>query len=398
MQQPTFSPAVSAPSAELRFAKDCPQPGDAVAIIGAGAFGGWTALYLLRAGYNVTLIDAWGGGNSRSSSGDETRVIRSTYGSNEFYFDLNIRALTLWKEHQRAWGMQLFHPTGVLWFCYEGKTEMIDDSLPFMRKHGLEYEYCSIAEARKRFPHIYVEDLAHLVLDPYGGYLKAREGAIAVQEAFVREGGIFVPSMVRPGRIQSETMKGVELADGTLLEADVYVFACGSWLQQLFPELLGGFIQCTRQEAYYLGVPAQYAALFDHMPVWMDADGADFYYGIPGNARRGFKVGVDRRGGAFDPTHGDRLIDPAVLTHARQFMGYRFPALKDAPLLENRVCHYGNSPDGNFLLDQHLEAANCWLMGGGSGHGYKHGPALGELAAEIISGSRPMEPAFLYER
>lgn len=355
-------------------------------------------MFLQRAGYQVTLIDAWGGGNSRSSSGDETRVIRSTYGANELYFDLNVRALTLWKEHQEQWGLKLFYPSGVLWFCYSEKEEMIEASQPFMRKHGLEYAYFSLPEARKRYPHIFVDDLSHLVLDPHGGYLKAREGAMAVQEAFVREGGAFVQSMARPGPVRNGQMEAVELASGERLEAGAYIFACGSWLQRLFPEVLGSFIRCTRQEAYYLGVPHQYAALFDAMPVWMDADGADFYYGIPGNARRGFKVGVDRRGADFDPTNGDRTLDPSVLAHARAFMAHRFPALKDAPLVENRVCHYGNSPDGNFLFDRHPEATNCWLMGGGSGHGYKHGPALGEMAAGIISGMLPMEPAFSLNR
>lgn len=393
----TFSPTATAQTLPNVFAPGMDK-GSSITVIGAGAFGGWSAWHLLRAGYQVTLIDTWGAGNSRSSSGDETRVIRSTYGANELYFDLNVRALELWKQYQEAWGKQLFHHTGVLWFCYDEHVPMIADTLPFMKKHGLEYTYYSTQEAAHLFPHINTQDLNHLVLDPNGGYLKAREGAMAVCEAFVREGGTYLKAMAKPGRIHAGRLETIELSDGSSLKSDVFLFACGSWLKTLFPEVLGTFIQCTKQEAYYIGVPAPYVALFDNMPVWLDLDGADYYYGIPGNANRGFKIGVDRRGNAFHPTEDDRILDTAVLQHARAFLQHRFPALKNAPLAENRVCHYGNSPDGNFLLDFHPEASNCWLLGGGSGHGYKHGPALGEKVAAILSGQQALEPLFRLQR
>src|SRR6185369_3044766 len=135
--------------------------GAKIAVIGAGAFGGWTSLYLLRSGFDVTLIDAWGAGNSRSSSGDETRVIRSTYGANEFYFSLNVRALELWKEHQQQWNKQLFFNSGVLWFCYQEKNPLVDDSIPFSKKYKAEYEYLTTKEVSKKYPIVNCEDLHH---------------------------------------------------------------------------------------------------------------------------------------------------------------------------------------------------------------------------------------------
>ncbi len=127
-------------------------PKSKIVVVGAGAFGGWSALYLLRAGFNVTLLDAWGPGNSRSSSGDETRVIRSTYGANEFYFDLNVRALELWKENEQRFGKKLFFNTGVLWFCYNEKTAIVDASIPYTKKHKMEYEYLTPQQLQKRYP------------------------------------------------------------------------------------------------------------------------------------------------------------------------------------------------------------------------------------------------------
>lgn len=356
-----------------------------IVVVGAGAFGGWTSLYLLRSGYDVTLIDAWGPGNSRSSSGDETRVIRSTYGANEFYFDLNVRALELWKEHQFLWKKQLFFNTGVLWFCYQEKSPLVDDSIPFSQKHKMEYHYLDLKDLHKRYPAINTQDLHHAWLDPFGGFLKARESCQAVNEAFVLEGGKFVLAHAKPNKIFSGRMENISLSNGEKISADAYVFACGSWLGQIFPEVLAKRLTCTKQEVYYFGVPKEIVNTYNQLPVWIDLDGRDFYYGIPSNSNRGFKIGVDLRGEAFDPTNGDRTFNPDTLALARKFIGHRFPELKNAPVVESRVCPYENSEDGNFIFERHPEANNVWFLGGGSGHGFKHGPALGELVARNFS-------------
>jgi glycine/D-amino acid oxidase-like deaminating enzyme len=359
-----------------------------VVVIGAGSFGGWAALYLLRKGYSVILVDCWGPGNSRSSSGDETRVIRSTYGANELYFDLNVRALELWKEHQTHWKYPVFYNTGVLWMCHHQDAPIVDDSIPFSRKHNMEYQYISKQELMKQYPLINSQDIHHGWLDPFGGYLKARESCQLVAETFKKEGGTYLTNYVSTPSISSQKIKSLKLSDGTELKADVFLFACGSWLPQLFPDVLGQQINCTRQEVFYFGTPAEKAHQFDQLPVWIDVDGQDYYYGIPGNANRGFKIGVDRRGIPFDPTSDNRIGSPEVLQHARAFMEHRFPSLKNAPLVESRVCPYENSNSGNFIFDQHPEAENCWFLGGGSGHGFKHGPALGEWVASSFQSGK----------
>jgi glycine/D-amino acid oxidase-like deaminating enzyme len=335
-------------------------------------------------GCPVTLIDAWGPGNSRSSSGDETRVIRSTYGSNAFYFDLNVRAITLWKENEKHFGKKLFHNSGVLWLCYDARTPIVDDAIPFAEKHQMPMTYLDVAAVRKQYPLMNTSDIHHAYFDAYGGYLKAREATQAVVDAFVKEGGQFVQAAAKPGKITAGALDSIALSNGQTIRGETYIFACGSWLGQIFPEVLRETITCSKQEVYYFGVPDKFSKQFEEMPVWIDVDGKDFYYGIPGNAHRGFKIGVDIRGKAFDPSKGDRTIEPEVLHRARKFIAHRFPELQDAPLLENRVCPYENSPDGNFIIDSHPEASNIIFLGGGSGHGFKHGPALGELVAKLI--------------
>lgn len=368
MSTNTFAPS---PFKSFNNKQGTLKRGDTAIVVGAGAFGGWTALHLLQHGIKVTLMDAWGSGNSRSSSGDETRVIRSTYGANEFYFDLNVRALELWKEYQKKWNRQVFFNTGVLWLCHHERCSIVDDSIPFSKKHKMEYEYLSKTDIGKRFDVVNTKDLHHGYFDPYGGYLKARESTQLVQETFVNEGGTYINARVSPGEN---------------ISADTIIYACGSWLGTMFPKEIGERITCSKQEVYYFGAPAERAADYDRFPVWVDADDKDHYYGIPGNASRGFKVGVDRRGKLFDPTNGDRLPDPEVLAHARGFLANRFPGLKDAPLVESRVCPYENSQDGNFIFEQHPGDKKIWFLGGGSGHGFKHGPALGELVCNALLG------------
>jgi glycine/D-amino acid oxidase-like deaminating enzyme len=102
-----------------------------VLVVGAGAFGGWTAGSLLRLGARVTLVDAWGPGNSRASSGGETRVIRATYGPDRPYVTMVARAFQLWREHEQRWQRRLLYPVGVLWMV-GGDDAYERASLPLM--------------------------------------------------------------------------------------------------------------------------------------------------------------------------------------------------------------------------------------------------------------------------
>lgn len=372
-----------------------------VTVIGAGAFGGWTALWLRRGGAEVTLLDAWGPGNSRASSGGETRVIRGTYGADPLYIGWVARALEVWRESQARWRTPLYRRTGALWMSSSGDT-YAKASLPFLAEVGWRAEELPPAAARRRFPQIDFEGVESTVFEEEAGYLMARRACRAVAEALVEEGGSVREGWVRPGAIAGGEMTGLaparEAAD-LGLRADVYVFACGPWLGELFPELLAGAILPTRQEVFFFGTPAGSGQRFgeEGLPVWMELGDPPFY-GIPGNDRRGFKMADDTRGEPFDPTSGDRVASAAGLERARDFLARRFPALASAPLLESRVCQYENSPDGDFLIDRHPSAANVWLAGGGSGHGFKLGPAVGEHLARCVQGEAPPLPRFSLAR
>jgi glycine/D-amino acid oxidase-like deaminating enzyme len=368
-----------------------------VAVIGAGAFGGWTALHLLRRGAQVTLVDAWGPGNSRASSGGETRVIRGTYGTDGIYTRMVARSLALWKENEARWNRRLYHKTGALWMVSGQDDQYEKESLRSLKDAGLEFEELSRPEAAKRYRQINFDGVKWAIYEKDAGYLTARRACEVVLDAFIKEGGSFRLASARPGPLKGGEMQSVELSDGSKLTADRYVFACGPWLGKLFPDVMGNLIAATRQEVFFFGVPAGETRFQeDRMPVWID-HGEKFIYGIPGNEWRGFKVADDTRGDPFDPTDGERTPSADGIKAARKYLAFRFPALKDAPLVESRVCQYENSPDHNFIIDRHPGAKNVLLVGGGSGHGFKHGPAVGERAADVVQG-KPPDPFFTLSR
>jgi monomeric sarcosine oxidase len=369
-----------------------------IVVVGAGAFGGWTALFLRRQGARVTLLDAWGPGNSRASSGGETRVIRATYGPRAVYTHMAVRALTLWKEHQQRWHRQLFHQIGVLWLV-ESDDQFEKAALPVLRDAHVAFDELQGAEVARRYPQINCEQVRWAILERDAGYLTARRACAAVLESFLAEGGEYRQIAVQsPVPVRGGELAGVTLSDGTTLSADHFVFACGPWLGSLFPDVVGDRVRPTRQEVFFFGTPTGDRRFTEEaLPVWAD-HGTRFIYGIPGNEWRGFKVADDTRGPVFDPTNGERTPSPEAWQVARNYVAYRFPGLKGAPLLESRVCQYEESPDEHFIIDRHPQASNAWIVGGGSGHGFKHGPAVGELVARLVLTGEALNEQFRLSR
>jgi glycine/D-amino acid oxidase-like deaminating enzyme len=344
-----------------------------IAVIGAGAFGGWTALHLRRLGADVVLVDAWGPGHTRSSSGGETRVIRSIYGRDRVYVEMVRRAYELWDQLDPS----LHAETGVLWMN-RGDDAYVRSSLPILQELGFPVDQLTLSDAAKRYPQIDFRGVKSVWLERRAGALSARRACAVVRDAFVKAGGTYRTMEVDPRAVA--------------LEADAYVYACGPWLGKLFPDILGSWIRPTRQEVYYFGVPAgsdRFAA--GHLPIWIDF-GERIFYGIPDLHGRGFKVADDTRGAVIDPSSADRTASPEGIARARQLLVERFPELAKAPLVASEVCQYENSPDGHLIIDRHPAAKNVWLVGGGSGHGFKLSPAVGEMVAlRILAGKEVPE-------
>lgn len=352
-----------------------------VAVIGAGSFGAWIAWCLRRTGRSVLLLDAWGPAHSRASSGDESRVIRAGYGADDVYTRMAMRSLDLWRELFDRVGQPLYRQTGVLWMAREDDPYSTA-TRETLQRAAVPFEILSGPELAARYPQMRLDDpKVYGILEPQGGAILARRGVAAVVEDAVRQGVIYCTEMVQPPSAGGE----VRTASGDPIRAATFVFACGPWLPKIFPDLLGNRIYPTRQELFYFAPPpgdTRFAT--PAMPVWIDFADPRGPYGFPDLESRGIKIGFDRHGEPFDPDTGDRRISAQGLAEMRDFLAERFPGLRDAPLTESRVCQYENTSSGDFLLDRHPGFDHVWLAGGGSGHGFKHGPAVGEYVCGRI--------------
>ena len=368
-----------------------------VVVIGAGVFGVWTAFFLAKAGAQVTLVDAYGPGNSRSSSGDESRILRCGYGSAEIYSRFARRSRELWRELDARNGstLPLWHPCGVLWLAPSGDP-YATDTLATLQRGNYSVEELDHAAIRARYPHLGADGAGLFFLEPQAGVIMARRsvqalaGELSRKGVTVRTGRALKPSM--PGRVSS-----VRLTYGDELRGDLFVFACGAWLPMVFPEVLGSSIMPTRQVVMFFGTPPgddRFGA--SHTPALIDF--ASGLYAIPDLENRGVKIGIDAHGPRFDPDNDERMLDRESVAVARAWLTRRLPVLADAPLVESRVCQYENTASGDFLIDRHPDHSNVWVAGGGSGHGFKHGPALGEYLANLISTDAASESRWAIHR
>jgi sarcosine oxidase len=406
-----------------------------VAIVGAGVFGAWSAYLLRRAGAEVILLDAYGAGNSRSSSGGESRMIRMGYGPDEIYTRMAQRSLMLWQELFQLIGSpgvlpRLFHPTGVLWLARDDDP-YCNATLKTLERCQVTYERLDRSELSRRYPQLELGSVTSGILEPDSGVLMARRAVQAiVAEARARGVTYLEEAINSPSPLSGEGVRGrgyapatpplpsplvgresklrhdpasegsklnsIHTVSGREIAAKQFVFACGPWLPKLFPSLLEELIHVTRQEVFFFGVPVGNASVDrfgpENLPAWIDF--TDLVYGIPNLESRGFKVAIDAHGSEFDPDSDDRLASSDGLAAVRSYLAQRMPALANAPVSETRVCQYENTSNGDFLIDRYPGCENLWLVGGGSGHGFKHGPAVGEQVAALIAGGGKVEPRF----
>ena len=366
-----------------------------IVVIGAGVFGAWTAQRLRAAGRSVLLVDAWGPAHGRASSGGESRMIRGAYGCDEVYTRMARDSLDEWRALSARSAPPLLHASGVLFF-FPSVQPYLEETMRVHRGLGLPTSLLDSAELQRRFPQFDFTGIAAGLYEPDFGALMARRAVQALVAEFVEGGGVYRQAEVAPPAGAGAGLTHLVLATGEQLRADLYVFACGAWLGRLFPDLLGRRIFPTRQEVFFFAPPPgerQYGP--DFMPGWADFNHGDMYYGFPDLEGRGVKIAHDRHGPPIDPDSGDRSPSASALAEVRAYMERRFPALAGRPLNETRVCQYENSSNGDFLIDRHPDWENVVLVGAGSGHGFKHGPAVGRYAADLALGRlQAPEPRF----
>ncbi len=361
-----------------------------VVVIGAGSFGMWTALNLVRLGAGVTVVDPYGPANSRQTSGGETRGVRTSYGDRPHgllwarWAEEAIGRWTQWDEEGSERLLpKLFFNTGDL-ILREEMSPYLEDTRANWDALGIPYEVLTPDEVAYRWPWIRFEGLGVALYEPGAGVVRARRAIESVAEVFRREGGVVRTGLASLGDRNGSQLDSVDVEPGESLSASTFVFACGPWFPKVFPALMGKRLRISMGHVFYFGVPpGDTRFMYPNMPS----------YGVPGctgwpaleRDHRGFRV---RTGGRpqQDPDLSDRWIAKEFHEGPRQILERHFPDLVGAPILETRACHYDSSVDSNFIIDKHPDFDNVWLAGGGSAEGFKSGPVIGEYIARRVLG------------
>jgi sarcosine oxidase len=368
-----------------------------VLVVGAGVFGAWTAWELARRGQSVLFVDAYGPGNSLASSGGESRIIRMGYGADELYTRWAMHSLVQWKRlfAETAGVPALFHETGVLWLGSKDYARL-NEMTAVLTRCNVPFESLSSSAIAQRYPQFSSHDLGSGILETESGVLMARRAVPAVVESALSLGVEYRQTQITPpfaADARNSRLNAISTSDGERISAGQFVFACGAWLGKIFPEILGPRIFPSRQEVFFFGVPPgdrQFSA--QSLPTWLIQ--GDEVYGMPDLESRGFKIAFDSHGERVDPDTQTRVVSAESIQRVRAYVAKRFPTLANAPIVETRVCQYENTSNGDFLIDRHPEINNVWFAGGGSGHGFKHGPSFGKYVAQQILDGGPAEPRF----
>jgi glycine/D-amino acid oxidase-like deaminating enzyme len=345
-------------------------------IVGAGVFGASLAHRAAGEGWETALVEQHEPGHIRAASGGESRLYRCGHGDETLYTRMARRALPMWRELEAEAGEALLIECGLLWLArrvggWETETERR------LREEGIPVERVDPAEY---FPQVYTEDLAFGLLEPEAGALRAADATRALARCAQARGARLIHGRAEPDGDR------VRLNDETL-EADIVVWACGAWMPDLFGDLLP--VRVSRQDIVFFG-PPQAGWSPPRMPCWIDYEGP--YYGSGDIDGWGLKLVSDWEGPPFHPD-GERVAPlPEVAEGARAYLRHRFPAIGTAPMIQAKTCQYPSTPDTHFIAAPHPEHSTVWLLGGDSGHGFKHGPAFAQTVLEMLSGSKPAEP------
>lgn len=371
-----------------------------VIVVGAGIWGTMTALYLRESGAEVHLIDMWGPGNSRSGSGGESRIIRLGYGRDDIYIDMTKLSFELWANLEQKTGRKLLEETGMLWLFPNNNPSYIESAIPRINFHGYDIETLSIEAAKLRYLQFNLEDFQHIYFEKKAAIIYANQACKTAVDYFKKIDGNYEVGFVSVDEQNLGNPKGIQL-NGSPLEADYFVFACGPWNKKLFPFFFQQNLQISRHEVFYFGVPNHLVKHYSApaLPIWscIDPD-SPMFYGMPFHLSKGMKIAYDIRTDPIDPDLDDRTPTPYWIDKSKSYFKYLFPDLTKTFITETRVCQYENSPDGHFIMDYHPQQSNILILAGSSGHGFKMGPAVGDLINRHLLEEAPLPEFFKVKR
>jgi len=355
-----------------------------VAIVGAGVMGAAAACELAREGASVALIDQSLMPNPRAASIDHSKVFRFAY-PDPFYVKLAVDALQRWREIESASGARLITQTGALLL---GNHEPSFESECFdaMRSLELETDKLDSTQLSIRFPQFNSGAVDYAVYDPSGAILHA-ETAVRALIQLARERRV---EIVEGQRVIDVKQSGSSLSAVTEFGREIRckgaLIASGPWSRKLVP-FLEHSLTTTRQEiVYFEPKPSDLSFEQSEFPIFLELGSG--FYGFPIHHAGAMKIANHHKGVEVDPNAAEDQVGEVFVQRCRNFFSQFIPGLADARVRETRTCIYNNTPDDDFIIDWHPELDRVLIITGFSGHGFKFGPTIGRIGAELLMTGR----------
>ncbi|HEU5059642.1 MAG TPA: FAD-dependent oxidoreductase [Kofleriaceae bacterium] len=357
-----------------------------VAIAGGGIFGSTAALALARRGHRVTLIDAGRLPHPLAESTDISKVVRLDYGGDELYTALAERALDGWRAWNRAApGDPLFHETGVTFLARRplapGGFE--HDSFALLTGRGHRLERLDAAAIARRFPAYRPGAMVDGYFNPAGGWVTATRTVERVL-AEARALGVEVRERCPARAIDRD--RGDLLLAGGRLAADHVLVAAGAWTPLLCPWLAGP-LRARGQAVFHLRPADGRHFAADRFPVFGLDIARTGFYGFPLAAGGVVKIGHHGPGVEVAMDSDERVVPAAVEADLGALLADVLPGLADAEIAFRRLCVYGDTGDEHFWIARDPDRPRLTVAAGGSGHGFKFAPVLGDLIADAVLGA-----------
>lgn len=356
-----------------------------VIVVGGGVFGVTAALELRKRGYRVTLIDPGPLPHPLASSTDISKVIRMDYGTDAFYMQLMEEALRGWERWNRSWDEPLYHPTGVLLLS---RTQM--------EPGGFEYESFKLLEQRshhpqrldsealrRRFPAWNANRYPDGYYNPLGGWAESGKVIAALLKYALQIGVEWVSGARFAALLENDArITGIRTVEGERFHADHVIVAAGAWTPHLLPHL-SEFMWSVGQDVVHFKVPDPSSFQPPRFVPWTADVARTGWYGFPAKDDGTLKIAHHGVGIRLHP-EAPRRVSPDAEDRVRELIRSAIPALADIPMVDSRLCLYCDTWDGNFYIDHDPERPGLLIATGGSGHGFKFAPVLGQIAADAL--------------
>ena len=355
-----------------------------VAIIGAGVMGAAAACELARKGAKVALLDQSLLPNPRAASVDHSKVFRFAY-ADPLYVKMAVDSLKRWRFIESETGQRLLTQTGAL-LIGKRESSFETDCYEAMRSLGLESEMLDSGQATARFPQFNNGAFAYGVYDPSGAILHAETAVRVLIDIARRDVEIFEGERVAEVKQPAGLRVMVVTESGRRIECERAMIASGPWSRKLLP-FLEDKLTTTRQElVYFEPVPKTAASHLsfepNSFPIFLELESG--FYGFPIHHAGAMKIANHHKGAVVDPDSAERTVDEPFIESCRAFFSEFIPGLADARVRETRVCVYNNTPDDDFIIDWHPQLDGVLVVTGFSGHGFKFGPTIGRMAADLL--------------